>query len=850
MIAAIVWQASPLAWLALLGTTLAAGAALVAYRRLQHVRFATPMLLFRLVALALLALAAFAPSLDVARSQSRRRQIVFILDDSRSMTEVEPRNEGQALRIAEALGMIDRGKWAGDELLEQARQLPAAMTAVEAARAQRDQVRLAAQPPEQEQKKFEAELAALRERVAALQSAARANDALGFAVEPLAKIAAAVDQGTGPLPAGAVEDLVRDLQRHQRFADRQRARTQTVAAAAAKSVAAMSRYKLAREVATQLSATLSAEATPVFATADGTLIGRPAANADRTSSPLTAGLAAAVEHVGATDCEGVILLSDGRSTEPRPALSPSLLAAGVPIYAVDLSGAQPPPDVRIAKLVAPPSVLTGENIPLRVTLQQRGAAGTLVHVSVTDGKTTLKRDVTLTDSPAEADFTWRTAAAPSVHLTATVEPLTNEARQENNTADTTLAVVDRKVHVTLISGSAGWDLQYLRNALSRSPWVQLQQQILAGGESCRFSVKELAEQDVIVLCDLPARALSAEQRDAIAAAVSQKGKSVLLLPGDGNWLRAAAAEPKLASLVPQRLDEQPAWRLPPSETPTVQPVPTPPAESLPLLRLDESADASMQRWLARPRLFRYLDIGQLKPQARVLLVDRSTGQPLMIEQAVGSGRAMALLVDETWRWRRETGAEAGDRFWLDLVRDLVDPPMAKTHGDLALGVERDPVAAGQPLNVRARVAAGAAGKAKLSLVQKGKTISTLSPNELLSGSGRLNATFTPTTPGPAELVLSDGSGDVRLPVTIADPASQELADTSPDPALLARIAQQTGGVVVPVDEFDTLPSQIALRRSERVDTIHLDLWSSPYWFAAIVACLGVEWALRKLAGMI
>ena len=47
------------------------------------------------------------------------------------------------------------------------------------------------------------------------------------------------------------------------------------------------------------------------------------------------------------------------------------------------------------------------------------------------------------------------------------------------------------------AGSPTWDFQYLRNALSRAPWVELQSGVLRPGESARLplSPQQVLEQE-------------------------------------------------------------------------------------------------------------------------------------------------------------------------------------------------------------------------------------------------------------------------------------------------------------------------------------------------------------------
>ena len=177
------WQPSPAAWLAVLAAAFATGTAIIGYRRAKYVRFAKAMLALRVAALGLLAIAAFAPTLQLSASTDQKRAMVCVVDDSLSMAQTDQRPDGQSLRVAEALGFIAPAGWAGDGLLDQARQMRTALSDVEAARAQRDQARLADQPVEIEQRKLADLSAALSASAAAMLSKAQADSTTRFAVE-------------------------------------------------------------------------------------------------------------------------------------------------------------------------------------------------------------------------------------------------------------------------------------------------------------------------------------------------------------------------------------------------------------------------------------------------------------------------------------------------------------------------------------------------------------------------------------------------------------------------------------------------------------------------------------------
>jgi hypothetical protein len=86
-------------------------------------------------------------------------------------------------------------------------------------------------------------------------------------------------------------------------------------------------------------------------------------------------------------------------------------------------------------------------------------------------------------------------------------------------------------------------------------------------------------------------------------------------------------------------------------------------------------------------------------------------------------------------------------------------------------------------------------------------------------------------------------------VTVGDEPPAELVDTSPDNAHLKRIADATGGAVLPIEELGRLPDLLALRRDREPRVGTYALWASPWWFMTIVGCLGLEWAVRPRAGL-
>jgi hypothetical protein len=384
----------------------------------------------------------------------------------------------------------------------------------------------------------------------------------------------------------------------------------------------------------------------------------------------------------------------------------------------------------------------------------------------------------------------------------------------------------------------------MNTALAAAPWIDLRRRNLQAGRAEDISNADLNGVELIVLADVPADALPEKSWAAIDRAVRTGGKSLVVLAGQGGWLAEPGTARRIAPLLPTTSGPRPAWVTPPQQ---VRPVPTRAGSDAVYLRLGESGESSYREWQGRPPLSRVLNVGPPARGARTLLADRTTQAPVLVEGAIGSGRSAVVLCDEIWRWST-AGAEAAAAFWRGLAQASIDMPYAAEADGLSLSPDRPEVPAGRNVSIRFRTTDPAAGPVTLSISRGGAAVPVPSPRELLPGGGRY-VTWVGLPPGQYDLSLRQGTRSVRTGLTVLADAQAELADSSPDPWQLRRIADATGGAAVGLDQIDRLPDLLARRRErdERVGTY--ELWCSPYWFAAIAACLGLEWAWRPRAGL-
>ncbi|MGE5608827.1 MAG: hypothetical protein ACM359_06215, partial [Bacillota bacterium] len=371
---------------------------------------------------------------------------------------------------------------------------------------------------------------------------------------------------------------------------------------------------------------------------------------------------------------------------------------------------------------------------------------------------------------------------------------------------------------------------------------------------------DILQQDVILLNDVSRDSLSIEQWDAIRELVTQRGGSVIFIPGIAH-LQQDYTGHLLSDLLPHPALATPAWRIWPGESPHYHAVPVRSAENLDAFRLDDDPDLSRRRWEQLPGFYRYLAIPELKPNAQVLLRERESREPLLTESRLGTGRVFFLAMNETWRWRYKIGSRDHDRFWLQLLRYAADEPYALASGSMLLDVDKVVAPPGQPIHVRARLNSRQSDlplpvAIDLSVMQQGQLVRSASLEPAGNASdGRYAAALSHLSPGDYELHVTTPSGDyasadLSLPIRIAPNLEPELNDITGDRKFLQRLAEATGGKCLSIEQIGTLPGLLDEARLRQPRSSELPLWNSYYLFLFVLSCLAAEWALRKRLGLV
>ena len=174
---------------------------------------------------------------------------------------------------------------------------------------------------------------------------------------------------------------------------------------------------------------------------------------------------------------GVVIFSDGRSTEPESlaATAQGFRELGVPVHVVPLGDERISGDVAIASIDAPRDARPGTRVPVKVIVRSQGHAGQrtelrIRHDTGPNGDVLSTLPMTLTDGERDYELVIAADRAKSP-LVVEVSPLKNEAIVENNRVSFEIGQRDSKIRVIYMEGSAN-EYKWLRDALLEDPKIE------------------------------------------------------------------------------------------------------------------------------------------------------------------------------------------------------------------------------------------------------------------------------------------------------------------------------------------------------------------------------------------
>ena len=611
---------------------------------------------------------------------------------------------------------------------------------------------------------------------------------------------------------------------------------------------------------------------------------------------------------GGSNLAAVVLISDGSATD---ASTWKAEAKGAPVFTVQAGKNAPTPDLAILDATVATSPFEDAPITITARLSAQGLNGKQATLSALDeqGKAIVTEKVTFNgDSPQTVRLRIPVVKpGVSFHKLELKTAGVKEATLANNTR---LLEADRgsgPYRVLYIAGRPNWEYKFLRRAIAADDDIQMPSLVRIAkrepkfewrghaGESANplfrgFGAKEgeeaqrydqpvlirlgtrdakelsdgfpkaaedlFSEYRAIIIDDLEAGFFTQEQMHLIQRFVSERGGALLMLGGQECYQSGGYDHTPIGSMLPVYLDR----------TTTTGPMLDARfnltregwLESWMRLRTDREEDE--KRLAAMPAFFAINQTFAIKPGASILATVSDSAQttvPAIVSQRFGEGRVGSVLVADLWRWGMNDADSRKDmeRAWRQLMRwlvvDVADSITFSTETDAA---DRERVKLSVRVRDRAFKAHGDA-MVKIEVTQPDGKKSQLFAEPSLKEAGLFETEFFAASPGNyrASASVEDMEKHTSLGTKTTgwayDPQAEEFSRLAPDQAFLQRIATETSGQMLALDEITKLPELLKNIRVPIEVTLSTPLWHSPWIFLALLLLIGAEWFLRRKGGM-
>jgi hypothetical protein len=567
---------------------------------------------------------------------------------------------------------------------------------------------------------------------------------------------------------------------------------------------------------------------------------------------------------------GIVLLSDGLDTSSRrvDSMLHDLGIRGVPVYPVPM-GLADPDDVSIRNIVMQEVAFSGDKVPVRVQIRSKGYEKRRASITVRlNGRSVARRSVRLAGGLQFEDifFNVDVHEKGAAQVEIAIEPFADEATAENNVVKRSVRVVNEKINVLCIEGSARWEYRYLRAMLKRDPRINATFiATRSGPEIARNSSEYIArfperrddafKYDLIILGDVDSEFFSADEYLRLEELVRERGGSLLMLCG-ARFAPSSYSGTPVQKMLPVTFDPDGEWEV---VDDAVYPALTPEGRSSLVMTLEHDREENDNVWSRVAPLVRVPPLLEARPGATVLMTLSDAGSrvdpyPLVAWQRYGTGKCMLMGTDRMWLLRFKTGDKYHWRVWSQCIQFLTLSRLMGEHKRIRLETDR----AIYPVGGQAQLYAHVLDDRFEPVMQSGFEVTvtpldvpdarpqrvTLRPDA--KNPGLYGAFFSPTRPGRYRVEANEGDRSLSNTTEFqAADVEPEMANTDMQMERLRRIAEVTGGKCLGMLEVRDLPSLLSLERHEETYTTGIPLWDNGWIMLLLVALMGTEWIVRR-----
>ncbi|MED5377076.1 MAG: hypothetical protein VYC24_03230 [Acidobacteriota bacterium] len=598
-----------------------------------------------------------------------------------------------------------------------------------------------------------------------------------------------------------------------------------------------------------------------------------------TRTDLGSALNRARDELSGVPLSGLVVVSDGADNS-ESVLTESLRGLstdGIPVYTVGLGHEAFERDIQLSRVEMPRSVLQGTSLVIDVVIGQVGYSGTSIVVQAEDeGRLVSTEDVQLPANGEPATVRMRltaTETGPRI-FRFSVPVQAGEMVTQNNVREVLIVVEDRREKILYFEGEPRFEVKFVRRAVADDENLQVVVlQRTADNKYLRLDVddadtlvggfpktrEELFQYRGLILGSIEARYFTPDQLRMIASFVNQRGGGFLMLGGRSAFAEGGYVGTPIADILPVVLGEPLLIDGEPAFT-EITVSPTRAGQTHPVMQVDDTEEASAERWRNLPAVSSLNPIFETKPGATTLLTGTSESDERIVLafQRYGAGKTLALPIQDSWMWQMHADVAPDDMthelFWRRLLRWLVDG----VPDQVVASVRRDHVEPGEPIELLTEVVDGT----YLSMNNSQVIAEMTSPSGdfveipldwTTEHDGEYKGHITPTEEGlyriRVEATNNDNLVGTDMAYFFASASDDEFFDSAMRAPLLRRIADETSGQFYTVDTVESLPEDIAYTGAGVTIVEELELWDMPILLLLLIVLVGSEWGYRRIRGL-
>ncbi len=579
---------------------------------------------------------------------------------------------------------------------------------------------------------------------------------------------------------------------------------------------------------------------------------------------------------------GVVMFSDGNNNAGLPVadVRKSVDERAIPIHALGVGAEKPPPDVAIARAVAPRTSFKDDNLNVSVALHRHGHTNKTINLKLLSGDEVLVEEEVEPGGDAEVvvDLSFaETNAGMRVYRVEAEKFKEDEAFDHNNEKSFTVNILKDRILTLCVDEFPRWETRYANMMLKRDKRVDLETIFVASTPEGELPTEKggypdsrdaLFKYHILILGDVDPNHFTTEQMEHIRDFVVERGGTLIAMAGPHHMPSGYKGTP-LADVLPlDRMGRAGGT----NGTALVfegdalsfkdglyQPNLREETSYEDVLQIGRNPEDTRELWNRLPRLIWLKeDVTIARSADNLVDAEAKRGEsvagaaPVMIKSYSGLGKVLYLGSDSFWRWRYKARWKYHHRFWGQI---LLWSTMGRTTGadkHVKLMADRPMYAPEEPIVIKARLLDEnelplARGDASVEIYGEEDSLVKRVPLFYLPNSGGeyraevrdLERGAYRIIPKVQELDHLDLEAEVKIEVR--DLPTSEYVDLELNTTALNELSkdvltfEKAMDVVKEIDIIDE-------REERRSD---LEIWDSWPYLLILAGLLAVEWMLRK-----